>query len=165
MNAFVNIRRLMLLGPFGFMSCLTGCISVPLGAPVGVLNPAFEGQQLVIYRLPDNASLYFDGLLNGVPTKDYIKRGGVLIVPVPSGNHTFTVKIPAFFPSSSMSANLVSVEVKPRERKFIRVRTASGGTETRWGTSGVVAGQYNYVVEEVSQKMAEIEIRELKFVN
>jgi hypothetical protein len=128
------------------------------------LNPVFEDQQIVIYRTPDNASLYFDGLLNGAVTKDYIKRGGVLIVSVPPGNHTFTVKIPSFFPSSSMNANLASVEVKPRDRKFIRVRAASGGTETRWGTSGVVAGRYNYVVEEISQEMAEIEIRELKFV-
>lgn len=144
---------------------LTGCISIPLGPQVGSLSPTFEGQQFVIYRTPDNASLYFDGVLDGVPTKDYVKRGGVIIAPVQPGMHTFTVRIPAFFPSSSMNANSISAEVKPGERKFIRVRTASGGTEARWGTSGVVAGRYNYVVEEVSPQTAEAEIRELRFVN
>lgn len=147
---------------------LAGCISIPMGKPVGALSNTFEGQHLVIYREMDRGGMYFNGEVDDTVIKDSLTAGSVTIVPVTAGSHTFTVKLPPFHPGSKVNANTVSVTVAKNERKFIRVRLSTGRVSNFTTMTGAYAGTmgtWNFLVEEVDPVTGADAVKALKFAS
>ena len=147
---------------------LAGCISIPMGKPVGTLSNTFEGQHLVIYREMDRGGMYFQGEVDDKVIKDSLTAGSVTIVPVSTGSHTFTVKLPPFHPGSKVNANTVSVTVAKNERKYIRVRLSTGQVSNFTTMSGAYAGTmgtWNFLVEEVDPVTGADAVKTLKFAS
>jgi len=158
------MRALKLL--FGFFCVLLVGCTVPMGKPVGELDSTYAGQQLVIYRPADKGGLYFPGVLNGKAIKSSLTRGSVVIEPLPLGSSNFTVVLPPLQPGSAVKANVLVLDAKPNERKFVRVRLVSFEEPAVISfLLGPGIGTWTFSVEEVDPVTAAGEIRNLKFAN
>jgi hypothetical protein len=163
MRAIEWIQRLLLITLVSAMG-LTGC-AFPTGARVGKLPALTQGAQLVVYRPKDNVSLYFQGFLDAVKQPGDIKNGGVTVLPLSPGAHSFSLRLSSAFPSSSLSANTASFTVENGQRVYLRVTPLSGSETIRYIGGGItVTGDYVYGIVLVPAQTAEAEVADLRYV-
>ena len=137
-----------------------------MGKSVGELDGSYSGQQLVVYRPLDKGGLYFPGVLNGKELKSSLTRGSVVLESLPEGPSKFTVVLPPLQPGSVVKANVLALETKAGERKFVRVRLVSfEEPAVLTFLLGPGIGTWTFAVEEVDPATATTEIRNLKFAN
>lgn len=159
----MNIHRRFLVALLA-ASTLAGC-ALPMGAKVGRLPELKEGAQLLVYRPADKASMYFQAHLDGKALPDNLKNSSVLLVNVSPGQHSFTIRLSPFFPSSSLSANTVSFSAVHGQRVYARVTPTSGSESIRnQGGNITVAGDYRYRIDLVPAEQAEPEMADLRYV-
>jgi hypothetical protein len=160
MDANSHRRRLLLLAA-SIPAVLAGC-AVPTGAQVTALPALAAGSsEIIVYRPIDAAQRYYELQLDGAGTGDLMKNGGVLVRKVPPGRRSIGIRMASLFPSSSVDANTLVLEVKPNERRFVRLRLRSG-EQTTYGMGMV--GRYTYAVEEVSATEGAAEVRGLRYL-
>jgi hypothetical protein len=153
-------RRLLVLAAVATPVLLAAC-AVPTGAKVADLPPLARGaSELVVYRPIDQVALYNELRIDGQGTGWMLKNGGVALLPVVAGAHAITVA-PTSFPSSRVDVNTLALDLRPDQRRFVRLRLRSA-EERR--ISMAVSGTYLYALEEVDAATAAAEIRGLNYL-